>query len=118
MDSDGEIDETDENRNRQYEDGEEIENATYIFDRHTAPVQVVMASPCGRYVATGGEDDRGFVVDTTNAELVIAFFGHKETIAALAWNCDGSLVASADLSGEVKVWSMKEKKVIFSANEG
>jgi len=51
--------------------------ATYIFDRHSSPVQVVLASPCGRYIATGGEDDRGFVVDTTNAELVIAFFGHK-----------------------------------------
>ena len=41
-----------------------------------------------------------------------------ETIFALAWNCDSSLVASADLSGEVKVWSLKEKKMVFSANEG
>ena len=52
-------------------------SATYIFDRHSQPVQVVNASPCGRFIATGGEDDRGFVVDTTNGELVIAFFGHK-----------------------------------------
>jgi len=118
MDSDGEDMGNDEDRNAQYGDEEEIENATFIFDRHTSPVQVVLASPCGRYIATGGEDDRGFVVDTTNAELVIAFFGHKESIVALAWNCDSSLVASADLNGDVKVWSMKDKKVVFSANEG
>lgn len=41
-----------------------------------------------------------------------------ESIVALAWNCDSSLVASADLNGDVKVWSMKDKKVVFSANEG
>ena len=47
-----------------------------IFDRHTKSVFCSKPSPNGDLIASGGEDDRGFVFDRMG-ELYMALFGHK-----------------------------------------
>ena len=50
--------------------------ATMIFDRHQDAVFCSRVSPNGEYIASGGQDDRGFVY-TPQGDLVLALFGHK-----------------------------------------
>ena len=47
-----------------------------IFDRHQDAVFCSRVSPNGEYIASGGQDDRGFVY-TPQGDLVLALFGHK-----------------------------------------
>ena len=75
--------------------------ATMIFDRHKESVFTCRTSPDGKLLASGGQDDCGFVFDT-EGNLVMVFFGHKESVTTVAWNCDSSLVASGDLSGLIQ----------------
>ena len=51
-------------------------SATMIFDRHEDAVFCARVSPNGKLIASGGQDDRGFVF-TTQGDLVMALFGHK-----------------------------------------
>ena len=50
--------------------------ATMIFDRHQDAVFCSRVSPNGEFIASGGQDDRGFVY-TPQGDLVLALFGHK-----------------------------------------
>ena len=47
-----------------------------IFDRHNDSVFCSRTSPNGEMIASGGQDDRGFIFDR-NGELYMALFGHK-----------------------------------------
>lgn len=47
-----------------------------IFDRHNDSVFTSRTSPNGKHIASGGQDDRGFVFDV-EGNLVLAFVGHK-----------------------------------------
>jgi len=114
-DDDSETEETEEERRMQY--GFEIEHATMIFDRHKDAVFTSRTSPNGKFIATGGQDDCGFVFDL-EGNLIMAFFGHKESVTSVGWNSDSTLVASGDLGGIVKVWNVETKKCVFDCDEG
>jgi WD40 repeat protein len=47
-----------------------------IFDRHDDSVFVSRTSPDGKHIASGGQDDRGFMFDM-DGNLELAFIGHK-----------------------------------------
>ena len=89
MDSDSDYEETEEEKRAQFEDIQEngtdliflitsiiIQSATMIFDRHSDAVFCSKTSPNGELIASGGQDDRGFIFDR-NGELHMALFGHK-----------------------------------------
>jgi len=115
MDSDGDdYEETEEERQMQFEELDE--NATMIFDRHTKSVFCSKPSPDGDLLASGGEDDRGFIFDR-DGELYMALFGHKDSVVSVDWNKDGTLLASADMAGLIKIWNIKEKKAIMDLEE-
>merc|ERR1711990_53962 len=114
MESDSDYEETEEEKRAQFEDIQE--NATMIFDRHSDAVFCSKTSPNGELIASGGQDDRGFIFDR-NGELHMALFGHKESVVSIDWNSDGTLLASGDMSGLVKVWNVRQKKSIAQFEE-
>jgi len=114
MESDSDYEETEEEKMAQFEDIQE--NATMIFDRHNDSVFCSRTSPNGEMIASGGQDDRGFIFDR-NGELYMALFGHKESVVSIDWNVDGSLLASGDMSGLVKIWDVQKKKSIIEFEE-
>ena len=48
--------------------------------------------------------------DTTTGEWIAQFAAHTGTVDALAFNADGSLLASASDDGTVRVWSMDDMR--------
>ena len=60
--------------------------ATMIFDRHQDAVFSARVSPNGQYIASGGQDDRGFIYQT-DGEVVMALFGHKGEFASRLLLC-------------------------------
>jgi len=77
------------------------EDSVYCIDRHPLIPNVV---------ASGGGDDRAFVwmIDSQNSKAVSLFElkGHEESVNRIQFNENGSLLATADLNGITKVWSL------------
>jgi WD40 repeat protein/serine/threonine protein kinase len=75
----------------------------------------------GRRLVTGGEDRMLKVWEVHSGQLLFSWEGHAATVCGVAFNRDGSLIASAagdwrrsDLPGEVKVWDAATGRVIHS----
>jgi hypothetical protein len=68
-------------------------------------VRVLVRSPDGRALATGGDDGDVRLLDVeTRAASVLA--GHAARVSVLAFAPDGRSLASADVEGSVRVWDV------------
>lgn len=88
-----------------------MDDSIHAFEGHTEPVYAVAWSPTGSdVVASGGGDDRAFVwqvgedayMETQGATFELT--GHTDSVIALAFSSDGTLLASGGMDGCVKVW--------------
>lgn len=64
-------------------------------------------SPGGDRVATLGQDYTIRIYDSATGGELRALRGHTSELLAAAFSPDGRLIASADVEGEVKVWSAR-----------
>ncbi len=72
-----------------------------FFD-HTDSVFAVSINPRdANIVATGGADDRAFLWDLRNGDRIAELAGHDDSVADVAFNFDGSLLATSGLDGKV-----------------
>ena len=70
--------------------------------------------PKATHIATGGEDDRLVVRDTTNFEVVYLEAAFKDSVDQAAFSGkDGAFLAAADMSGVIKVWNVASKAVAW-----
>ena len=106
--------------------GDEIEppsdDSVAVVTAHAAPVFSCAWSPTdGAVFATGGGDDAAFLHRVSDAAQRTrtssappaavtshALRGHTDTVAGLAFNHDGSLLASAGLDGKALVWRVAD----------
>ena len=108
--------------------GDEIEppsdDSVAVVTKHTAPVFSCAWSPSSPNVfATGGGDDVAMLhvvsdastpkagappVSVTSVELK----SHTDTVSSLAFNHDGSLLASGGLDGKACVWNVADGKCV------
>jgi ribosome assembly protein SQT1 len=86
-------------------DGEQGEEITFeddsiqgFFD-HKQPVYAIDYHPLLNLVASGGGDDQTHLWDPTTGELRHSLEKHSDSVSAVAFNNDGSLVGSAGLDG-------------------
>jgi len=94
-------------------DDDYVDDSIHVFEGHTSGVYAVAWSPTSAdTVATGGSDDIAFLWRVgENAFLenqgdVYELKGHQDTISSLAFNRDGSLLASGGMDGCVKIWEV------------
>ncbi|PAA59706.1 hypothetical protein BOX15_Mlig025722g1 [Macrostomum lignano] len=94
---------------------------------HASSVFCLAASPDGRLLASGGEDDRALVwrvgadgphaaATAVDAKLVGVCGGHDDSVVFVSFNRTGTLLATGDLSGQVNVWETSQFGQEVSAN--
>lgn len=62
---------------------------------HEAPVESAAVSPCGKYLATGGQDGKVYVFDLATTNLLTSLEGRPDYISRLTFSDDGTLLASS-----------------------
>ncbi|MDD5628092.1 MAG: caspase family protein [Elusimicrobia bacterium] len=74
---------------------------------HEGPVQALVFSRSGRYLASGGADGTLRTWDIDTKKLRSAFPGHASPITAIAYAPDYRTLASADARGGIRFWDAK-----------
>ncbi|KAJ1184158.1 hypothetical protein NDU88_000968 [Pleurodeles waltl] len=102
------------------EEGMEAQDDSEVtFSKHTASVFCVSLDPQQSALAvTGGEDDKAFVWRVSDGELLFECSGHKDSVTCAAFSHDSTLVATGDMSGLLKVWSVETKQEVWSFEVG
>ncbi|MEE2686008.1 MAG: WD40 repeat domain-containing protein [Planctomycetota bacterium] len=86
---------------------------------HEMAVSAVLVGPQGAWRATGSVDKTVKLLPPGGGEM-ISLEGHEAAITRLARNADGTMLASADATGQVRVWDSKEGALMgtFRAHVG
>ncbi|KAG8906399.1 hypothetical protein FRB99_006994 [Tulasnella sp. 403] len=86
------------------DEGPREDNSIQHFAGHSASVFAVSAHPTQPLVASGGEDDLGYIWNVTNGEEVVRLSGHTDSVINIEWSFDGEMVASGGMDGRVRIW--------------
>ncbi len=74
-----------------------------ILEAHVEPVRGLSYAPDGRFLASGGEDNRAYLWDLTTGESV-AEFEHSSGVERLSFNPRSGLLTCGTADGELVVW--------------
>lgn len=85
---------------------------------HKHYVNTLAASADGRWLASGGNDNRVVLWDASTLQEIRDMKGHSGEIHCVAFSIDGSLLASGGADKAVKLWSTADGKMLrtFSGN--
>ena len=92
-------------------DEPDVDDAKLIFNRHSSSesspspnsVFSVALDPTGSIAVSGGEDDKAFVWRVADGSVLFECGGHSDSVVCVAFNHDGSMVATGDMAGMIKV---------------
>ncbi|XP_065187864.1 angio-associated migratory cell protein-like [Sycon ciliatum] len=111
----GQLDESDYVEEQQDAQNEPSrDDASVVFSTHTGSVFSVDVSKNGQYVASGGEDDLAYLWQIHNGNTIMKCCGHKDSVSSVAFNHDSSLLATADVAGNIKVWKLPSAVLYWS----
>ncbi|KAL4265690.1 WD40/YVTN repeat-like-containing domain superfamily protein [Pleurotus pulmonarius] len=79
-------------------------NCIQHFESHTGSVFCVAAHPTQPLAATGGEDDLGYIWNTSNGEVVAKLTGHTDSVTSIGFSHDGEMLSTGGMDGKVRIW--------------
>ncbi|CAB3982384.1 Angio-associated migratory cell [Paramuricea clavata] len=94
---------------------EERDDSDLTFSQHTASVFCVSMDPSScSHVVSGGEDDKAFVWKLSDGKVQFTCDGHKDSVTYAEFSYDSKYVATADMSGLIKVWLLDSGDEVWS----
>ncbi|XP_066520983.1 angio-associated migratory cell protein [Hoplias malabaricus] len=95
------------------------DDSDLTFSKHTGSVFCINLDPVMNNLAiTGGEDDKAYVWNIADGEVLFECTGHKDSVTCAGFSHDSKLVVSGDMSGLIKVWKIETKEEIWSFEVG
>ena len=98
--------------------GEVTDNSKFVFSKHQGSVFKVSVNLDEGLVASGGEDDKGYVWKLKDGEVVFSMEEWSDSVTEMVWNKDCSMLAAADMAGNIKVWKYPGFKLAWSFELG
>lgn len=99
-----------------------LKNSGSVFSgfslKHSGSVFCGSLTKNGKLAATGGEEDKAYIWDTSSGEIILDCIGHKDSIIFSEFNYDESYLATGDMSGMIQVWRVADKARIWEYNMG
>lgn len=74
---------------------------------HGGDISTVAFSPCGRRLASIGDDGLAKIWDVHTGRKLKTLTGHSGEVLSVAWANDGALLVTGGRDGTLKVWSSK-----------
>lgn len=93
-----------------------VDDSIQGFFLHTAPIYAVALH--GNWAVTGAGDDLGYVWDVTNGEMIMKLDGHTDSVTNVQFSGDGKFLATGGMDGQVRIWSVEEKKLEVAVEGG
>ncbi|XP_071823388.1 angio-associated migratory cell protein-like isoform X2 [Apostichopus japonicus] len=91
------------------------DDADVCFKKHSGSVFACALEPTtGSLAISGGEDDKAYVWNTSDGAVILECSGHKDSVTCVGFNREGTLAASGDMSGIIKVWKVESKEELWS----
>jgi len=78
----------------------------WTVSAHSRFVNAVAWSPCGRWLASGGDDSIVHLYDAQTFEVKWTLTDHRCPVTSIDWNNDGTKLASGSNDSTVKIWSV------------
>ena len=78
------------------------------YEHHTASILCVAVSPDGRFVATGGADNRLIIWDAIKLTALRVFTQHRDSVTSLAFRRGTNQLYSSSADRTIKIWSLNE----------
>ena len=107
-------DEDDEGEQEDMDPDEEIiveDTSIQSFAQHSPKsVFTIAAHPSAPLAVSGGEDDCGYIWDTITGEVLQKLDGHTDSVVAVGFSHDGSLIATGGMDGRVRVWKKGDER--------
>ena len=79
---------------------------------HSDSVLSVAASPDGKYLASGSNDDTVIIWDANSGQRLKTFEGHSDRVNSVCWSPDGKYLASSSDDDTVIIWDAKSGECI------
>jgi len=94
-----------------------VDQSKVVFSKHSGSVFCCSLNISAGLVATGGEDDLGYVWNL-DGEVQFTMEGWGDSVTCVAWNADSTMLAACDMAGCVKVWRVPGYQLVWSFDVG
>ena len=83
---------------------------------HSGWVRAVAWSPCGQWLASGGDDKMVNVYDAKTFEVKWPLRGHGREVMSVSWSPDGTRLTSGSRDETVRIWEAATGKQLWQLN--
>ncbi|XP_059175600.1 angio-associated migratory cell protein-like [Physella acuta] len=87
---------------------------TFIGHKDSSVICTRVNPVFSNIAVTGGQDDQALVWNTQEGSIYFQCRGHTDTVLSVGFSHDGSMVATADMKGMIRVWKVDSGTELWS----